>query len=436
MKGYIETHKAKDGTKHYRAGWRIGPRITHGVWRDKRFKATADLRKALHDIDTGQNWPIQRIAFGDLAEKWIAAKIPDLKPSTRNDYRSTLDRHLIPEFGHYKIDQISPAILEDYIGKLRKTGLKPKSIVEILRVLSQSFRYAVRRQHIRYNPLSDVQKPRIEKAEMHYLRVEEIHAFLAAVPRDWKTSEELQRDFNRRVADLSEELRSVVVGYYVRNKTVKGVASELGIAAGTAKSRLHTAREILKFFPSRSDFHGDYVLFLTAILTGMREGELLGLQWNDVDWTAKKIRVRRALWRGKLDGKWQCLLQAPKSKAAIRDIDVGDELLQELRKHKLVSPKSHLDLVFCSSDGKPLEVRTLMRWHFHPALERAGLRRIRFHDLRHTYASLLIAQGENPKYIQRQLGHASIKTTFDTYGHLMEEANPKAALRLAATVLK
>ena len=257
MKGYIETHKAKDGTKHYRAGWRIGPRITHGVWRDKRFKATADLRKALHDIDTGQNWPIQRIAFGDLAEKWIAAKIPDLKPSTRNDYRSTLDRHLIPEFGHYKIDQISPAILEDYIGKLRKTGLKPKSIVEILRVLSQSFRYAVRRHHIRYNPLSDVQKPRIEKAEMHYLRVEEIHAFLAAVPRDWKTSEELQRDFNRRVADLSEELRSVVVGYYVRNKTVKGVASELGIAAGTAKSRLHTAREILKFFPSRSDFHGD-----------------------------------------------------------------------------------------------------------------------------------------------------------------------------------
>jgi integrase len=162
---------------------------------------------------------------------------------------------------------------------------------------------------------------------------------------------------------------------------------------------------------------------------------LLGLQWNDVDWSAKKIRVRRGLWRGKLDGKWQCVLQKPKSKAAMRDIDVGDDLLQELRKHKLVCPKSHLGLVFCSKSGEPLEVRTLTRWHFHPALERAGLRHIRFHDLRHTYAALLIAQKENPKYIQTQLGHASIKTTFDTYGHLMEEANPVAASRLAAVVL-
>jgi integrase len=76
-----------------------------------------------------------------------------------------------------------------------------------------------------------------------------------------------------------------------------------------------------------------------------------------------------------------------------------------------------------------------MRWHFEPALKRAGLRKIRFHDLRHTYASLLIAQKESPKYIQTQLGHGSIKTTFDTYGHLMEETNPVAAARLSAVVL-
>jgi len=198
---------------------------------------------------------------------------------------------------------------------------------------------------------------------------------------------------------------------------------------------LHSARKILQFFPSRSDFHGDYVLSLSAILTGMREGELLGMQWNDIDFAAHKIRVRRWLWRGKIFGKWQCVLQRPKSKAAIRDIDVGDDLLLELRKHKLVCPKNDVDLVFCTRTGTPLEVRTLMRWHFLPALERAGLRRIRFHDLRHTYASLLIAQKESPKYIQIQLGHASIKTTFDTYGHLMEEANPIAASRLASAVL-
>src|SRR6266700_3473463 len=106
MQGYIETRKTKEGQRRYRAGWRIGPRRVHGIWRDKRFKASADLRKALQDIDSGQNWPIQRITFADLSEKWFAAKIADLKPSTQNDYRSTLDRHLVPRFGHYKIDQI------------------------------------------------------------------------------------------------------------------------------------------------------------------------------------------------------------------------------------------------------------------------------------------------------------------------------------------
>jgi integrase len=227
----------------------------------------------------------------------------------------------------------------------------------------------------------------------------------------------------------------VVVGYYVQNRTVKGLSLELEVPEGTVKSRLLAARGLLKFFPSRSDFHGDYVFFLTAILTGMRLGELLGLQWSDIDWQSGQIKVRRALWWGKVNGKWQWLLQRPKSKAAVRDIDVSDELQQELRKHRVVCPNSNADLVFCTSSRAPLEPRTLMRWHFQPALERSSLRKIRFHDLRHTSASLLIPEKENPKYIQRQLGHASIKMTYDTYGHLMEEANPEAASRLAAAVL-
>lgn len=435
MKGYIETRRTEAGEKRWRAGWRIGTRATHGPWRDKRFKAEADLRKSLHDIDSGQNWPIQRVRYAEVVERWMKQKAPDLKPSTLNDYQSAIDRYLLPRFGHYRIDQISPALLEDFTSDLRQTGLKGKTIVEILRVLNQHFRYAVRRHYIRYNPLTDVEKPRIEKPEIAFLRVEEIKKFLAALPRDWKTSEELQQNFSRRVAELSESLRQVVMAYYVQNKSVARIAGELSIPNGTVKSRLHSVREVLQFLPSRSDFHGDYVFFLTAILTGMRLGELLGLQWCDVDWQAKKIRVRRALWRGKVKGTWQWILQKPKSKAALRDLDVSDELLRELRKYRLACHKSEHDLVFCTRDGEPLEARTLMRWHFLPALERAKLRKIRFHDLRHTYASLLIAQKESPKYIQVQLGHSSIKTTFDTYGHLMEEANAESASRLSAAVL-
>jgi integrase len=76
----------------------------------------------------------------------------------------------------------------------------------------------------------------------------------------------------------------------------------------------------------------------------------------------------------------------------------------------------------------------LVKRHFFPALKRAGLRRVRFHDLRHTYAALLIDQGEHPKYIQGQMGHSSIKVTMDTYGHLMEQTNPEASKRLDETL--
>lgn len=435
MKGYIETRRTREGEKRWRGGWRIGPQSAHAPWRDKRFKAEADLRKALHDIDSGQNWPIQRVSYREVVEKWLQFKRPDLKPSTLNDYQSAINLYLLPEFGHYRIDQISPAILEDFTTDLRKTALKAKTIVEILRILNQHFRYAVRRHHIRYNPLADVEKPRLERPEIDFLRIREIRKFLAAVPQDWKASDQLRRSFSNQLAELLEPLRVVAIPYYVQNQTVERIAKDLSLAEGTVKSRLYRARQIVQFPSSRSDFHGDYVFFLTAILTGMRLGELLGLQWDDIDWEAKKIQVRRALWRGKVDGKWQWVLQTPKSKAALRDIDVSKDLLKTVQGYLTTCPKSQHELVFCTQAGEPLEARSLMRWHFEPALKRAELRKIRFHDLRHTYASLLIAQKESPKYIQTQLGHASIKTTFDTYGHLMEDTNPESAARLSAVVL-
>lgn len=76
----------------------------------------------------------------------------------------------------------------------------------------------------------------------------------------------------------------------------------------------------------------------------------------------------------------------------------------------------------------------MLRRGFYPTLRKAGIRKIRFHDLRHTYASLLIRQGEHPKYIQSQKGHWSIKVTIDIYGHLMEATNHEAANKIGATI--
>jgi len=169
-----------------------------------------------------------------------------------------------------------------------------------------------------------------------------------------------------------------------------------------------------------------YVLFLTAVLTGMRRGELIALKWSDIDWNSSQVIVRRALYRGKF--------VTPKSKYSCRRIVMTPMLRFALEQHRIFSKRSELDLVFCNEEGLPLDPDNLVKRHFFPALDRAGLRRIRFHDLRHTYASLLISMGENVKFIQHQLGHSSAKTTLDRYGHLMPGTPNETGVRLDQAV--
>ena len=170
-----------------------------------------------------------------------------------------------------------------------------------------------------------------------------------------------------------------------------------------------TPTEVTRFLEKCSP--GFRPLFTTAVLTGMRRGELLGLQWGDLDWASSSIRVRRSLYKGKF--------VEPKSARGYRTISMTPHLESTLRRHRLASPHSEADLVFCGQTGGPLDPDNLVKREFLPALRRAGLRQIRFHDLRHTFASLMIHQGENVKLIQEALGHASVQVTIDRYGHLL-----------------
>jgi integrase len=156
----------------------------------------------------------------------------------------------------------------------------------------------------------------------------------------------------------------------------------------------------------------------------MRLGELLALRWGDVDWNSGRVWVRRNVTRS---GHFQ----EPKSRGSVRAIAMPPTLARALREHRLASPFSGEDeLVFPNETGRPLDGGNLVRREFKPALGRAGLPQIRFHDLRHTYASLLIAQGEHPKLISDQLGHASVQITLDRYGHLMDQSYGDASGRL------
>lgn len=170
----------------------------------------------------------------------------------------------------------------------------------------------------------------------------------------------------------------------------------------------------------------DRALFMMAALTGMRQGELFGLKWTDIDWINNQVHVRRTYNHGRF--------YDPKSKTSRRRIDLAPELVTELKKWRLVCPESKLDLVFPNENGKPETPSNFRQRRFSPALAAAGLPQIRFHDLRHTYTALLIDQGENIKYIQRQLGHSSIQITMDIYGHLMSDVNQEAASKLGARI--
>jgi len=169
-------------------------------------------------------------------------------------------------------------------------------------------------------------------------------------------------------------------------------------------------------------------LYLTAILTGARQGEILGLKWLDVNFDKKQINIVRTFNHGRFF--------EPKTKGSTRKIDMAPVLAKDLAAWKLASGGRDEGLVFPSGDGTPMICHNLKNRHFFPALKAAGIDRIRFHDLRHTYASLMLAQGENVKYIQTQLGHSSPTVTLNVYSHLLKETNQEAVCRLENTIFQ
>lgn len=170
------------------------------------------------------------------------------------------------------------------------------------------------------------------------------------------------------------------------------------------------------------------LLIKTAIFTGIRSGELRGLQWGDIDWQCHQLHVRRSWKEG--------TFHQPKTQASIRRLDLPKFLVSELREWRLACPKGADDLIFPNLAGRPMSNANLLQRGFYPALRRAGLRKIRFHDLRHTFASLLIANGEDIVRVSRLLGHSSPTVTLNVYSHMLPQEHYGSADRLAALVFE
>lgn len=172
---------------------------------------------------------------------------------------------------------------------------------------------------------------------------------------------------------------------------------------------------------------GVFEMYYIELATGLRRGELLGLKWEDIDFTTQTLRVRRQV--GRIKGE---VREAPlKTKNAYRTISLGTDAVGILKQQRDKQPSSAY--VFPGPTGGPIAPDSVLHM-LHRVLDRAGLPEIRFHDLRHTFATLALQNGVDVKTVSGMLGHFSAGFTLDTYAHVTTAAQKKAAETMGAVL--
>lgn len=347
------------------------------------FKTKTDARdfyeKAKQEQKAGQFFPerfqvrhrVKPVLFKDYVDTYLANQpVKGKKPSTIMTYRGRIRKRLLPVFGSLPLTAIDRPLIKGWVAKLLQEGLDYDTTLGYLLTLSGILTEAVEDNLIPVNPA--------------------LHA-----------------------GKLLKRPKSLEEG---------------GLEMFTPEEEqafLQTVKQ------HRTTF---YPMALTFFRTGMRAGEVMGLHREDLDFRARSIHVRRNWTR------WR--LTTPKNGKA-RKVDMSQGLadaltawieLQDLEAAATGQP--HPEILFPGNVGGTRLVRSYVSENWlryrlwFPLIEKAGVRRLDLHAARHTFASRLIANGENLKYIAEQLGHSSIKVTADTYGHLIPGGNKQAVDRL------
>lgn len=350
-----------------------------------------------------------KITFRDFAAEWLRVYAAvHLKQRTLEAYEGSLRCHMLPHFGERQLTELTRKDIEAFFADWLTGGPS----------FQQRLRVAREQEQARW------------RAEFRRVREEEARRARA------EGRQPRAIDPSRRQVRLGRSPGTVSNAFTVLHKMLGDAVSwdylHANPATGVKRPRVPRiemhfleAAEVAKLLEkARPEWR---TLFLCAVATGMRLGELLAVRWGDVDWNSGRIWVRRNVTRS---GRFQ----EPKTRGSVRAIAMPPTLVHALREHQLASPFSGEDELIFTTTGRPLDGGNLVRREFKPALRRGGLRQIRFHDLRHTFASLLIAQGEHPKYISEQLGHASVAITLDRYAHLLPQSYGHAGDRLEETL--
>lgn len=278
-----------------------------------------------------------------------------VKASTYQQYESSLRVHVLPEFGHRWIGSISHTECASFIVGLEAKGHGPSVIANARKVLRLVFALAERSDAIRRNPAAGLQVKRGAKDEMTFLTPGEVERLARAI-----------------------------------------------------ESPPRPARHQERTYP-------EYALIVRlAAWTGLRAGEICALRVGRVNPLLGRIEVAESA-----DDRTGQVLFGPPKTYQRRSVPVPRTLALELSAHLATRPSSPDALVFTAPEGGPLCHRNFYRRHFRPAVERSVVpASMRFHDLRHTAAALMVAEGAHALAIKERLGHSSITVTMDRYGHL------------------
>jgi integrase len=289
---------------------------------------------------------------------------PAIRISSYVEYRRTLNNHILPALGHVQLQKLTVQQVESFYAQKAKEGLSAKTISGIHGELRKGLAHAVHLNLIGRNVCDIVKK---------------------SLPR--KPRHEAQTLTKEQAQKLVEHIRGK--------------------------------------YPWEA-------LFMLAMITGMRRGELVALRWSDVHLEDRYLQVRRSARRPGLGYALQ--VQEPKTAAGRRKIVLSPFLIQVLQQHRSRQEamrraagdawEEH-DLVFCNRHGGFINLETMRTW-FKKVLREAGLPSMRFHDLRHSSATLLLAMGVHVKVVQELLGHSNILITLNTYSHVLPSLHKKA----------
>lgn len=354
-------------------------------------EAKIELAKFVADVQKGMYVEGKSLKFTDFVEIWkrdYGSK--ELAPSTYKRYLGILESRIIPFFGHFRVDKIKPTDIMQFYDLLskdtqivrrkdnngKKTGkpLSPKTILEHHRLLRAMLQKAVYWQMIVSNPAERVQAPKTKKPKRKYYDDEQSKALISGL---MKLTEE---QFKYKVA------------------------------------------------------------IILTIFTGVRLGELMGLEWDDINFREGIVSINRSSQYLADKGVFT---KVPKTESSIRDVAIPDFVVSLLEEYKCWYDNQKAlfgelwydsNRLFVQADGKPMHPSTISKW-FEKFVAQIGLPVINFHGLRHTNATLLIAQNIDVSVVAARLGHAQITTTLNFYVHPIIAHNKTAGFALENLLL-